>query len=1022
MTSIFRRIRITENIYNTKEKYDLQSKSFINDEYSIKFAENKKHLIKLILLDENLSKRQAISTTHKTTGELVFKSIICSFYDKDLNLLPQYINEVVGLLCGDGLYIYNCNDPSKSILSKELFINKYSNENESKLDLSNMNEEDKQYGMSVNSYIDLDRIDKFNKLVEKNNINVVDIVEFDEEGYEQSSPKNDLLDDYENSVINQYRITKWIKTPTITAGISQNQRYFDIQFHFCLSGSVNCAENLQMWWRERRTNCKEIYFCFNEPIRPYRKLYNTDYIHNQLKNNYSGANSNTKLRVDITEYKYSDNPQFRNLLAINLTNRQNSQANYPQEFIKYLIKHTFTLYDPQTDTGNIHILKDNLKDDTELDKDQKDLLEEQFNKGIANFKHTDIKNISNEDITIIKQRREKQLPISIMYKSIYSKYKALNSFKRFKSLTIYYWIKNKLKNYIRIIKGTEKTPETDNLISLLTDTEYMDMISNIYYNKYLIEINNEDFIKTYSLHEYKSVFNDNYKQLKDIIKHRNNVANPPLIPEEIKIEKEAEKRQTIIVSTLLEFLRIDIENFDNKEIIRYQLESDYDKNRLTGFKNEILSNNNTQTEEGVEVGFIDWINTILLPHYRDTTNISITSLSALDYKQILKLIKIYIGKVNLQIDYGDNHSNQSKLYKNQQFSIIQKHTSPDPPTTIRVGYQSILPDLTINKEQYYNKLWGTDRELLEQRIDNTIIDFDRPIERIDYVKIKKDIIVEKVVCNEAKINDTLLTINSTEIKRTADRKSYKIKDKLLHTEKYIGYDPTYSDNKVNTRNNNTLYTKPIEGTDPEERRVLVGEEHNDYNFCDNVCLDIIDSCLDNMFGKTINQQYEVESYKKKNKFKYTDKQYYNSDKKNFVLDQIKRKKKENKKSIIDYGENNYEEVLGDKFTELKSDIELTDIYKKCIVAPNNLELPQIIIDENDFMYKVIGELYKVKYLTELSRETYDNGYEVKYQESYEPDEYSDNEEEEEEEVIVNKPKEKVVFKTPDEAKLKLMGW
>ena len=1016
----FRRVRIKENIYNTPEKYDIKSKSFINDCYTISLAESKKHLIKLILLEENLCKKLAISTTHKIVGELVFKSIICQLYDTDLNILPQYKNEVIGLLCGDGLYIYNCNNPSKSILTKELFVNEYTEKDDTNIDLSNMNTEDIKYGMSNNSFINLARIDKFNKLVEKYDITIGDIVEFDE-GTELSTPKNNLLDDYENSVINQYQITKWIKTPTITAGISQNQRYFDKQFHFCLSGAVNCAENLQMWWRERRTNCKEIYFCFNEPIRPYRNLYKTDYIHNQLLNNYTGSKSLTRLKIEKTDYLESDNVLFRDLLAINLCNRLNSQSNYPQEFIKYLLKHTFTLYDEKTKTGNIKFLKDNCKEDEELDKEQKELLSESINRNILNFIHTDIRTFTKKELVALQQRKDKQKPISIKYKSINMKYNSLNTYMKFKSLTIYYWIVNELKEVLQKLKETDIIDKpTENLITLLEDTDYMNSIKDLYYNKYLTEINNEGYINTYQLHKYNSNFGDSYRQIKNIVKYK----NPIKEYDELEIGEEKTLRQTKVISTLLDFLGIDINNLDNEEIIRYQIESDYKTNYVSGFKNEILSNDNKQTEEGVEVGFIDWFNNILLPHYRDITNISTPTLTALqNFNKIVAIIKIYLGFVNLEIDYGTQTTNQTKVYKNQQFTIKQKSNKiTKEPTTIRVGYQSILPDLlTDNQEEYYNKLW--DNPVLignsikpikidnidtpirpyrkpivcnykrKQPIEDIVKDFDRPIKRIDYVKIKKDIKVGEVVCNEAKINDTLQTINSTKIKRNIDKKTYNDGDILLHTEKYAGFDPIYSDNKVNTRNNNKLYTKRI----GDKIVALPVEEQLPNMICDSLVLDIIDNVLDDKFGVDINQQYEVDSYKKKSKYKHTDKQHYNSDKKKFVLDQIKRKKKENKQSIIDYSETKYELLFGeDKLSKYKSDIALTDLYKKNIKSNNNRELPQIILCDIEFMYKVIGEIYKLKYHTELDRETYDKGItkEIQLRQSESEDEYSSGEEEE----------------------------
>jgi len=225
------KVRINSNIFNNKTIAE-DGKS---DEYKIYMCENRKHLTEQVI--KNINKKIVISTTHANHGYYIFKLLISNMYDSNLNLIEQHKDDIVGYIFGDGLYIYDCKNPKNSIIDKKIEL----------LDCKNFK-------------VDNDKECIYKKILDKYYISK-------QETKNIKKIKDQFLDNIEEQIIKDYKITKFIRSPTISVGISLNERYFDMKFNYVLNGSVGQDEALQMWFRERRTNIREIYFCFGNYLK-----------------------------------------------------------------------------------------------------------------------------------------------------------------------------------------------------------------------------------------------------------------------------------------------------------------------------------------------------------------------------------------------------------------------------------------------------------------------------------------------------------------------------------------------------------------------------------------------------------------------------------------------------------------------------------------------------------------------------------------------------------------------------------
>jgi hypothetical protein len=488
----------------------------------------------------------------------MFKLLISNMYDKELNLIEEFKDDIVGYIFGDGLYIYDCKNPKNSIIDKKI----------EKLDCDSFNvDNDKEcvYKLILDKY----EVDK------KQTTNI-------------KKYKDEFLDKCEEQIIKEYKITKYIRSPTISVGISINERYFDLQFNYALNGSVGCLEALQMWFRERRTHLREIYFCFGNYFKDYNKcLNNVDNIIKRYKNNYRVANTELKkLLHNNTNIEFESD--FYKWKLINEIDNENYKINFTQIFMELLHKHSFTYED------NIFILNSKY--------DKLDLIDETKNDNksveLHNLLNTDILTLTKTEYELLNNKKEDNLLSNQEY-LIHRKYNLFNHH-------LYYdaFIINKMYNEERnklISKLEDKIKEYDDeedkyylkdkkLLQILNDNELWNNIIN--YNNEVIknDIETETHYKKYKLYDFKSDFKTKYFRLKNLI-------NFNIDDDDNEVDKKTDnetleyRATNKLIFWVLKFLDIDILRDFDKDILKHYI-VDNTKNKFITPIKKVLNTEN----------------------------------------------------------------------------------------------------------------------------------------------------------------------------------------------------------------------------------------------------------------------------------------------------------------------------------------------------------------------------------------------------------------------------------------------
>ena len=773
------KVRINGNIFNNPKIAD----DGTDDKYKILLCEDRKHLTNEII--KNINKKIVISTTSSKHGYYMFKLLISNMYNKKLELIDNYKNDVIGYIFGDGLYIYDCKNPNNSIIDKKI----------DKLDCDNFND-------------DNDNNCKYKLILDKFNIERLQTIKI-------KKIKDDFLDDYEDEIINKYKITKLIRSPTISVGISFNTRYFDLQFNFSLWGSVDCLEGLQMWFRERRTNLKEIYFCFSNHLKHYNKnLHNTENIIKRYKNNYRVANTELNKLLQINKKNIEITNVFYKWKLINEIDNENSKTNYEQIFMELLHKHSFNYDD------NIFVLNNEYKKLILDDKTINDNKEVE----LYNLLNSDISKITTKDFQLLNNKKDDNELTNEEYLK-YRKYKIFNNYIYYNAYQINNWINDLKDDFIDTLKDNiklynkneyEELKRDKKLLEILNDNELMYNIIN--YNNYIINkyIETENHYNKYKLFDFNADFNKKYFRLKEIIF----MDFDDTIEDEKNDKKTTEHIKTNkMLFYLLKFLDIDIMRDFHKDILKHYIIDNTKNNTIDSFKYDLC--NNTIND----VKFIDFINNELLQDYNNNSNlkkhkaININKLVVSKHLQeIITIIKFYLSKVNLYINYGSNIKNQTK-------------TAPTLQFTIRKEYDITTKKYKIPINNLFNKIIDNDNiEIYEKQIN------------YKYHNIM-DTIINEDFCNETKNNNKkfidINNISPNSIKKAENNyiEKYKTDNNIIPTIKTI-YKDIKEDEVIEDVYGNKIIMKPINNIkkafgnkyyDEDKKQLLKSELYMNYN-------------------------------------------------------------------------------------------------------------------------------------------------------------------------------------------------
>ena len=734
--------------YNAK-KVKVNYNKFTEENYKLNVYDTECSLEEQLLKSSN--KNREICCVSKNKAIDIFKSLICECFDKDYNLIKK--DKVIGLLDGDGFNYFNSNDIKQSILSKKLF--EYTEIDKDELSKSNRE--------LIRCEIDC----KFLKIVESKNLKWCD-----DKLAEQK--KDELLYEYEECIINIYKFTDFIRTPTIKCGISFNSCYFNEVYIFIYIGILNVEEILQMFWRSRNTIDKILHICFtnNQNIRKYDNLINYNWISDKIDiQSYNPLSSDKYLtKYNEEDYDRLKSNNLRELIKLNEYDAVNSSNRFTQLFFNLLFYHGFKLRE-----HIFFITKERTNDIISENKTHRIELEHNT------FVNTEILDLSKDKLNDIDYKKKNNMKLNNDYRNKHNKYLKLNSFLHFEPLFIYFWIMNKYDDYKKdiieyrdeTINGLEDLDEELNeedirdnnellikyntkldLLQKIEDSNILQLIQLQNKEIYNNIINTTDFYSKYGLENHNSSIISSYSQIKRLLKTSNETEETEYnsknsINEDIKIKRDK------LLRTLLLFLGVDIKTDYNKECLkRYILNNDKSKIRLCGFVNDILSNTNVKEFDGESMCFLLWLDKWVLEEYKKNninTKIKVKKLDAIKQLGLIKkMINHYLNDLNLEFDYENQNENTGKLYNNLQFVIKKQY------------------NIKILNEPIFNKYYYGNEKIIKEINNGEVItykkeffkyDNDNNFVNKDYIFVNDD--VNKY--NNENVKIIYKDINKTEI-------------------------------------------------------------------------------------------------------------------------------------------------------------------------------------------------------------------------------------------------------------------
>jgi len=742
--------------YNTT-KVKINYNKFTEENYKLIVYDTECSLEEQLLKPS--SKNREICCISKNKAIDIFKSLICECFDKDCNLIKK--DKVIGLLDGDGFNYFNSNDIKQSILSKKLF--EYTEIDNDELSKSNKE--------LIKCKVDC----KFLKIIESKKLKWCD-----DKLAEQK--KDELLYEYEESIINIYKFTDFIRTPTIKCGISFNSWYFNEVYIFIYMGILTENEILQIFWRSRNIIDKILHIGFtnNQNIRKYDNLINYNWICDKIDiQSYNPLGSDKYLtKYNIKDYNNLQTNNLRELIKLNEYDAVNSSNRFTQLFFNLLFYHGFKLRE--------HIFFKTQKSTNDIiSKNKIHRIELEHN----TFVNTEILDLSKDKLNDIDYKKKNNIKLNNDYRNKHNKYLKLNKFLNIEPLYIYFWLNNEYDNYKKelindinkIINEIEDLDEElneedikDNKELLIKYNKKLDLLHKIEDSNILqiIQLQNKEiynniinttyFYNKYGIENYSSSVISSYSQLKRLLKNYNKIEETEYncissINEDTKIRRDK------LLRTLLLFLDIDIRTDYNKECLkRYILNNDKSKIKLCGFVNDILSNTNIKEIDGESTNFLLWLDEWVLGEYKKTNiniKIKVKKLDAIKHLSLIKkMINYYLNDLNLVFDYENQSDNTGKLYNNLQFVIKKQH------------------NIKILNEPIFNKYYYGNEKIVKEVNNGEVITYKKNFNNINFIKNEKreQIIFYKNIDDIEVINDNIIFKPLTSIKEKED---YTIKTK-----------------------------------------------------------------------------------------------------------------------------------------------------------------------------------------------------------------------------------------------------
>jgi len=706
---MFRKLKCSENRFN---------------DYEFKIHIDRHNFNDCIVNDCLSNKKVWISSTYKSNVSDLFIKLITTCYNEDNECI---YNKNILFVSGNGLCYYSTENPNKSFITLDLIeyiIEEEINENgdtDHTKQLKNIN-------------------NKFLQLIDGLHIPKM-------EKDENNKLKDSLLYDLENQLVNLYDVNICLTTPTITSGISINQPIFNTTYNYGGNKSVSVREFIQMLFRNRQLTDKQINIYltgkYNQYINETELHTIKHYIQYVLKNQNELTIS--KLLIEDNEYTDKQDKLYMDCRNINKKECYNSLQLFNQLFFHYLINiHKFNNI-KFVDIKNDNTIKDTKQSLTEIKQNREQIK-------INKFMDTEIMELNDDIVNEYKElsNSEDSNLTDIKYRQL-QKYNTLTSFFKYECIIMYYYFKELVNEYGKEdVNGNIKDIDSDidmykelkPFIKLLYDKPLLETLLQKYKSIYDTYINNVNHIEEYGLHTNSSI-KDKYHMISEIIKledteylddkEYDNEYNKDTIP---NVERN-------IISGLLKYLHINIKDIDSKEY--HYINETSNKHKLTGIRDELM--NSIQSINNVDTTFIDFINDYVLVKITTLSNeLKLKNTNRLqptknnDYKDLMKIIKHYLLKINLIIEYETTqyfYKTTKLTIKQQDTNILLSHKK------MNINYfmeeDGRVRDEPIKRNRLNELVKPYDivieNDTLEEEIDNTIHYFnDNEMEEVKYGK------------------------------------------------------------------------------------------------------------------------------------------------------------------------------------------------------------------------------------------------------------------------------------------------
>jgi hypothetical protein len=958
----FRKIKIKQNNFS---------------DYTFNIHIDKNNCIVKCINDSLTNDKIWISSIWKSLTIDMIKTITCKCYsynevneiECDNCLIPKRI------LCinGGGLIYIDMNDMSKSFIPKELMEYMF---NEDISDISDTEIEQNKKHIN-NNFIKI--IDYYNITKQERDIN--------------NELKDKLLYDLNNQLINIYKVDICITSPTITSGISINDRYFHKSYCYGLIiPNFSIREYIQTLFRTRQLINKEINIFLNGKYFHYKNEVSQEKIKEYME--YIITNQD-KLQSGVLEilnttdndngaYISQKDKLYMECREINKCENYNSHQLWNQTFFYYMIYiHNIKFYDTQKKCGIrfVDICDKKSENDMKTKLEMKEQKQDRLLTEKINFIKSDIDNMNDIKVKeISKELQQEDCDITNKTYREYQKYRKLTTFYKYECVIMKNFIKNILEDNEEMnildtlqesIDREELEEELETLYKVLSDKELLQKLYNEYDNLYKQYINHLPHLEKYNLH-ISSELQSKYNMINDIIKLQNDIDNEVDYDFNYNNKSKSNVDRNIIYG-LLQFLDIDINTIDIRQY--HYINETNKKYDLTGLKDKIMSNDNIKNINGNEISFIEFINDYCLKNITLLSNElklnncqKLNPINNSDYNDLHKILRYFLLKINMKIDYD----NKNTRYKTTKLTIKQNEP------ILKINRDSI-------KNEWINEIKHKDY-INDYGINNPIEKINMLYELHNKIKINRDLQDNIKYDNEIDssdmktqeyiyVNEDLDSISNVE---DYDKKSHKImfidthsKMKLMkcgRTEYYVYNGKKYRREEYTKHTHNKYEVKInlINKTNIQPKTKTITKYRNDgYNN--------IVKCEYEVPIYTNEKTAECENEKQQNYFNCNILQTYNTEKTYRY-----RLCKSNISKYIDYMSKKLqyinedtEEIDIEEYNVSNHNVIMTDHIKNELIDRLNPNLKPIIMDKQKIIYGVLNDLCRELYETPLEYEKYE---------------------------------------------------